>query len=122
MKTLRLYGLALALALAACGGPVTDDSDSSDLSSAKKHHDGGTPGTDGGSPGTDGGVATDGGTTGTDAGTPGPVANPPPASCDQRHPGVTSTQSLVQITRYQGLIHGRNGDHEIAYGTITDLV
>lgn len=45
--------------------------------------------------------------------------NPPPASCDQRYAGVTALQALVRIDEYKGLISGRNGVHEIAYGTIT---
>lgn len=48
-----------------------------------------------------------------------PVPNPPPTSCNQRHAGVTAIQALVRIDEYQGLIKGRNGTHEIAYGTIT---
>ena len=43
---------------------------------------------------------------------------PPPSSCDQRHPGVTGIQVQIRIDEYQGLINGRNGTHEIAYGTI----
>ena len=27
----------------------------------------------------------------------------------------------MTITRYQGLIHGRNGDHEIAFGTLANV-
>lgn len=53
---------------------------------------------------------------------PGPTPNPPPAQCDQRHAGVTGIQVLVRIDEYHGLIHGRNGTHEIAYGTVTDQV
>ncbi len=52
----------------------------------------------------------------------GPTPNPPPASCDQRHPGVTAIQVVVRVDEYQGLIHGFNGDHEIVYGTVTDTV
>jgi hypothetical protein len=48
-----------------------------------------------------------------------PAPNPPPDSCDQRNPDVTSIQVVVRIDQYQGLITGRNGTHEIAYGTIT---
>jgi hypothetical protein len=47
-----------------------------------------------------------------------PAPNPPPASCNQRSPGVTAIQVLVQVDEYQGLITGRNGTHEIVYGTI----
>lgn len=59
-----------------------------------------------------------------DMSTPAPDAggavtpNPPPASCDQRHAGVTGIQVLVRVSNYQGLIHGANGDHEIVYGDI----
>ena len=48
-----------------------------------------------------------------------PTPDPPPASCDQRSKGVTAIQTVVRIDKYQGLIHGSNGTHEIAYGTIT---
>lgn len=50
--------------------------------------------------------------------TPVPAPNPPPASCDQRHAGVTGIQVQVRVDKYQGLIYGSNGTHEIAYGTI----
>lgn len=53
--------------------------------------------------------------------TPAPAANPPPDSCVQRRSGVTGIQVLVRINEYQGLIRGRNGTHEIAYGTITNI-
>jgi hypothetical protein len=43
---------------------------------------------------------------------------PPPSSCNQRHAGVTGIQVQIRIDEYQGLIKGRNGTHEIAYGTI----
>jgi hypothetical protein len=49
-----------------------------------------------------------------------PTANPPPSSCDQRNSGVTGLQVVVRIDEYQGLITGRNGTHEIAYGTVID--
>ncbi len=52
----------------------------------------------------------------------GPVPDPPPASCDQRHAGVTGIQVVVRVDEYHGLIHGKNGDHEIVYGTVTDTV
>lgn len=42
----------------------------------------------------------------------------PPTSCDQRHAGVTAIMATVRIDKYSGLINGRNGTHEIAYGTI----
>lgn len=45
---------------------------------------------------------------------------PPPAQCDQRHPGVTAVQAVVRIERYRGLIQGRNGTHEVAYGTLVE--
>lgn len=47
--------------------------------------------------------------------------HPPPAQCDRRHPGVTAMQAVVRIDRYRGLIHGRNGTHEVAYGTIVQM-
>ncbi len=43
------------------------------------------------------------------------------SACDQRASGKTGIRALVQITRYQGIITGRNGDHEIAYGTLSNL-
>ena len=52
----------------------------------------------------------------------GPTPNPPPAACDQRHAGVTAIQAVVQVTRYQGLVHGRNGTHEIIFGTMINDV
>lgn len=57
-------------------------------------------------------------------GTPngGPSPNPPPASCDQRHAGVTSIQILLTVNKYKGLIHGRNGTHEVVDGTISKTV
>lgn len=47
-----------------------------------------------------------------------PAPSPPPSECNQRSKGVTAIQVQVRIDEYQGMIHGRNGDHEIAYGTI----
>ncbi len=40
-------------------------------------------------------------------------------NCDQRNPGVTGIEVLVRVDQYKGLITGRNGIHEIAYGTVT---
>lgn len=40
-------------------------------------------------------------------------------NCNQRSPGVTGIDVAVRVHFYQGLIHGRNGTHEIAYGTVT---
>lgn len=48
-----------------------------------------------------------------------PTPNPPSSSCNQRRSGVTGIQVLVRIDKYQGLINGRNGVHEIAHATIT---
>ena len=42
-------------------------------------------------------------------------------ACQNRAPGKTGMRATVQITRYQGLIHGRNGDHEVAFGNITAI-
>ncbi len=50
-----------------------------------------------------------------------PTPSPPPPSCDQRSPGVTAIQAVVRVDEYHGLIQGRNGTHEIAYGTITSI-
>jgi Cys-rich repeat protein len=43
------------------------------------------------------------------------------SACNQRASGKTGIRAQVQITRYQGLISGRNGSHEIAYGTLTNV-
>lgn len=45
---------------------------------------------------------------------------PPSAQCQRRRRGVTGIQAVVRIERYRGLIHGRNGTHELAFGTIVD--
>jgi hypothetical protein len=39
-------------------------------------------------------------------------------ACQHRASNKTGLRAKVQITRYQGIIHGRNGDHEIAFGTL----
>ncbi len=44
------------------------------------------------------------------------------SACNNRASGKTGIRANVQITRYQGIIHGRNGDHEIAYGTLTNVL
>ena len=33
--------------------------------------------------------------------------------------GQTEIEAVLTIDKYQGLIHGRNGTHEVAYGHIT---
>ncbi|GAC1338199.1 MAG: hypothetical protein NVSMB23_05630 [Myxococcales bacterium] len=43
----------------------------------------------------------------------------PPARCTRRRAGATAIEAVVRIDRYQGLIRGKNGTHEIAFGTIT---
>jgi hypothetical protein len=43
---------------------------------------------------------------------------PPPAQCYQRKPGVTALQAVVRIDRYRGVVHGRNGTHEVAAATL----
>jgi hypothetical protein len=50
---------------------------------------------------------------------PGSKADPPPAQCHRRHAGATAIEAVVRIERYRGLSRGRNGTHEIAFGTIT---
>jgi hypothetical protein len=50
---------------------------------------------------------------------PGPKADPPPAQCHRRHAGATAIEAVVRIDRYLGLTRGRNGTHEVAFGTIT---
>lgn len=95
--------LGLILSLSACSGPTDPagmpGSETPD-EATRKHADMSSP-------------------SSTDLGGGSVAPNPPPASCDQRHAGVTGVQALVRITHYQGLITGRNGTHEIAYGTIT---
>lgn len=44
------------------------------------------------------------------------------SACNHRAPGKTGIRAKVRITRYQGLIHGRNGDHEIAFGTLANVL
>ncbi len=63
-----------------------------------------------------------GSSSGGGGGGGGPAVNPPPTSCDQRSAGVTAIQAVVTVTKYQGLQHGRNGTHEIVYGTISNTV
>jgi|GEM_PF-2383202 len=43
------------------------------------------------------------------------------SACNQRAPGKTGIRATVLITQYQGVIHGRNGDHEIAFGTLSSV-
>jgi hypothetical protein len=43
------------------------------------------------------------------------------SSCNQRGSGKTGIRATVKITRYQGLINGANGTHEIAYGTLQNV-
>ena len=44
------------------------------------------------------------------------------SACNNRAPGKTGIRATVQITRYQGLIQGRNGTHEIAFGNLTNVL
>lgn len=44
------------------------------------------------------------------------------SACNNRAAGKTGIRATVQITRYQGLIQGRNGTHEIAFGTLTNVL
>jgi hypothetical protein len=43
-------------------------------------------------------------------------------ACLARASGKTGIRAGISITRYQGIQHGSNGDHEIAYGKITNLL
>jgi hypothetical protein len=43
------------------------------------------------------------------------------SACNHRASTKTGIRATVTITRYQGLIHGSNGDHEIAYGTLANV-
>ena len=45
-----------------------------------------------------------------------------PSACNNRAAGKTGIRATVQITRYQGLIQGRNGTHEIAFGNLTNVL
>ena len=67
-----------------------------------------------------GGGGTGGGTGGTGGGTGAP-GGLPPASCDQRHAGVTAIHAIIQVTSYKGVQHGHNGDHELIVGTMTSI-
>ena len=122
-----LLACVLALSLQACGGAdPADDGSADDLSSAKTHK------CTSNSQCTNGQVCVS-----------GKCQNPPPpppggctsmndcqngglcesgkcvaSACDHRASNKTGLRATVQITRYQGLIHGANGDHEIAYGTL----
>ncbi len=44
------------------------------------------------------------------------------SACNNRASGKTGIRATVQITRYQGLISGRNGSHEIAFGTLSNVL
>ena len=98
-------------------------------------NDGGIGGTDAGVGGTDAGVGgTDAGVIGGggDAGVGGACASMDECAggglcesgacvamqCLHRASNKTGIRAHVQITRYQGLINGSNGTHEIAYGTM----
>ena len=43
------------------------------------------------------------------------------SACNSRASTKTGIRATVTITRYQGLIQGRNGDHEIAFGTLANV-
>ena len=43
------------------------------------------------------------------------------SACNHRASTKTGIRATVTITKYQGLIHGANGDHEIAYGTLANV-
>jgi hypothetical protein len=43
------------------------------------------------------------------------------SACNQRASNKTGIRAQVTITRYQGLINGSNGTHEIAYGTLSNV-
>jgi hypothetical protein len=64
---------------------------------------------------------------------PGPSPKPPPAqghlpgpnpgvvlpTVPGRPKGVTEIEAVITIDKYEGTVHGKNGDHEIALGHIT---
>ena len=85
--------------------------------------DGGVGGTDGGvSGGGDAGVG--GGCTSMEQCAGGGLCESGACvamQCLHRASNKTGLRAQVQITRYQGIIHGRNGDHEIAYGNMQAL-
>ena len=43
------------------------------------------------------------------------------SACQNRSSTKTGIRATVVINRYQGLIHGSNGDHEIAFGTLGNV-
>ena len=116
--------LLLCILLAACGGSV-DGSSADDLTNARKHS------CHSNSQCSNGQVCVN-----------GRCQTPPPPSggcatsldcaagglcqggacvamqCLHRASNKTGIRAQVQITRYQGLISGHNGTHEIAYGTM----
>jgi hypothetical protein len=43
-------------------------------------------------------------------------------ACQQRATGKTGIRAQFQVTRYVGIIHGSNGNHEQLYAKITKLL
>jgi hypothetical protein len=123
--------IALAVALFGCGGGLQDDGSSDNLDSARRHRCHSDADCKNGQ------VCVNG-----TCQNPAPPPPPPPPggscktmddcangalcesgscvamACQHRAGNKTGFRAQVQITRYQGIIHGRNGDHEIAFGTV----
>ena len=138
---MNLRPLALLLAsslLAACGGSTSQDSSSADdlrhrhHDGGTGHHDGGTGHHDGGTGGHDGGIgANDGGIgpggacavnddcSNGDLCTAGACVA---SACNQRHSGVSGIRATFRVDQYLGLIQGRNGTHELADGTLQNVI
>ena len=149
MKNLRTLVASLAVCtacmLAACGGSLDESSSASDLTSARRHQNDCRSKRDcqkgqvchhqtcQNPPGSDGGTAVDGGSA--DGGSFGcndsdecqggglcDHGSCHASACNNRSSGKTGIRAQVRITRYQGIIHGRNGTHEIAFGTLGNVL
>ena len=128
-----LLALCCAQTLVACGGGVDDTTSTDDLTGASKHKCKSDANC------TNGYVCVSGHCQ--KGGPPPPPPPPPPPSgchtmhdcaggglcesgqcvasaCAHRASNKTGIRATVVITRYQGLISGRNGSHEIAFGTL----
>ena len=130
--------LLVAALLAACGGAPTSDSASDNLDAYrhKRHHDGGVPHHDGGVPHVDGGVPDAGGQGGGTVPIGGACSVSDDceqgglcaggacvaSACDQRHSGVSGIRATIRIDQYLGLRNGHSGTHELANGTLQEVL